>query len=187
MRRAADLMTRDLISVPPTMDLSTLARLFLHQGVTGAPVVDQDGLVVGMVTQSDLTRARASEDDLCDLLYSSAGRAADRLRDHEYGPYPGDDWGLEEGAPELVVADVMNREIFCIAEDASLAEVAREMLSLGVRRLLVTSDRGETLGLISSTDLVRALCGDIDELRQAVARLPARLEAAEEVELGLTA
>jgi len=51
---ARDIMKREVISVPTTMDLRDLAKLFLERGITGAPVVDAQGELTGVVSQTDL-------------------------------------------------------------------------------------------------------------------------------------
>lgn len=181
-RRARDVMTRCLTTVSPAMDLVSLARLFRERDITGAPVVDEEGVWIGMVSQTDLTRARATDDDLHDLFFSPTGREArlEALRDEEYGPYPGDPWGLEEGGG-LVVADVMNRSLHCIEAEATLAQVSRAMLELRVRRLVVV-EGGRFVGLVTATDVLRGWSAEVEELRARVRRVAAggdpRLELA---------
>ena len=59
--RAADVMSRDVITVTEDMDLRELTRMFLDQGITGAPVLDRQGNLAGVISQHD-------------LLYYSLGR-----------------------------------------------------------------------------------------------------------------
>lgn len=151
MKTAMNVMTTKMVTVPPTMNLVELASLLQKRRITGCPVVDEDGVVVGVVSQTDLTRARAKGDDFVDLFYSSSG--FDTFLSDEYAPYPdGDDESLQE----LSVGDVMNTEVQYVPADTAVGEVASKMLERRVHRLLVT-DRGRFVGIVSSTDLLKVL------------------------------
>jgi CBS domain-containing protein len=54
MMTAKDLMTKDVITVPPSMEIAAAARLLASAHITGAPVVDEAGVVLGIVSQTDL-------------------------------------------------------------------------------------------------------------------------------------
>src|SRR6185503_6720248 len=49
-----DIMTQDVIAVGPRTSLAAVVQLFLHHNITGAPVVDEEGRPLGMVTSTDL-------------------------------------------------------------------------------------------------------------------------------------
>jgi len=61
--RARDLMTTNLVTIPPDAPLEALARVLSERGISGAPVVDADGTLLGMVTESDLIRRLAAKED----------------------------------------------------------------------------------------------------------------------------
>jgi len=54
MKTARDIMTRDVQTVAPDTSIEALARCFSDRGVSGFPVVDPEGRLVGVVTESDL-------------------------------------------------------------------------------------------------------------------------------------
>lgn len=56
-------MQTDVVTVSPTTPLSTVHRLFIEEEIHGAPVVDDDGLVVGIISTLDLSRAFTDELD----------------------------------------------------------------------------------------------------------------------------
>jgi CBS domain-containing protein len=130
MKTVCQVMSQGLLSVPPNLCATTLAQLFERHGITGAPVIDHRGAIVGVVTQADLTRARA-----------------------ELGA-PDEDLGALEMVV-LLVRDIMNPQVHSIEGDASVAQAARTMLELDVRRLLVRSDEG-IVGIVTAGDLMRA-------------------------------
>ena len=54
--RASDVMTSNVISVTPDMTVREVARIFVDNGISGAPVLDPDGHVAGMISEGDLLR-----------------------------------------------------------------------------------------------------------------------------------
>lgn len=125
----AELMTRRPIVVWPDTAIAEVAEILdLHQ-VSGVPVVDSMGYLVGVVSQMDLLRVRASE-----TLWSQ--------------------W------PGLEARHVMTRPVVTVTAETALGEAARRMQEHGVHRLVVVEDDGETpIGVLSATDVVRALAG----------------------------
>jgi CBS domain-containing protein len=173
MRVARDLMNSNLITVPSTMDLVTLSRVFCERRISGAPVVDKDGVLVGVISQSDLIRTRVSEEDLVSLFFSPIGRRAfaEQMLEDEYGVSSSDNWWLNETSRcELLVCDVMNRCVYTIDENATLPEISQSMFERDVKRLLVTSG-GRFAGIITASDLVRAWRTDQEESLEGVTPL----------------
>ena len=171
--QARDIMSRDVISVPTTMDLRDLAKLFLERGITGAPVVDERGDLAGVVSQTDLIYYGLTRDDeLTDgsMFYQTArmeGRHVPR--------------GFQiEDTNTGVVADVMTPLVHSVSEQASLESVARMMTGKQIHRVVVRRGRKVT-GIISALDVLRAHLGlSNDSVRSAKAapraarRVPAR-------------
>jgi CBS domain-containing protein len=155
---AADIMTRKLITVPPTMDLQELATVLEQKNISGCPVLDEDGLIVGVVSKTDLIRARAQGDDLMDVFYRSAAgiTGQDSLVDDEYSPWAETDAYDQADLGGLLVADVMNRNVYSIDHATPVQTVAKNMLKQKIHRYLVTKN-GRFVGILSSTDLIRAL------------------------------
>ena len=60
---ARDIMSTEVICVHEETDLRDLAKMFLEQGITGAPVVDKDGNLVGVISQTDLLYYQLTRDD----------------------------------------------------------------------------------------------------------------------------
>ena len=122
-----DLMAGDPIVVGPDVAVVKVARILADYDIGGLPVVDADGRLVGVVSQTDLVRQWASSEALSS-------------------------W------PTLTVRDVMTKPAVTIRGSASLRQAAQLMTHDDVRRLVVVGDDAETaLGVISDSDLVRAL------------------------------
>lgn len=115
-----------------------IQHLFVLAGIGGAPVLDERGRVIGIVSASDLLRAvdQAFDEDL-----DPAPRAATRL--------PGQ-------LDALTARDLATPEVVWVSRDAPLAEVARVMRDEGIHRVLV-GERGHLEGVLTTFDLLRAL------------------------------
>jgi CBS domain-containing protein len=156
-------MSENLITVSPLLSTQELALLFEARRISGAPVVDDDGTILGVVTKSDLTRAQAEavpcEGDQWSWFQHPAdagaapgtAKAAGEGLCKSHGPTPGD-----SPAKDISVRDVMSPTVYSIEADKPVREVAREMLSHRVHRLLVTKN-GRLTGIVTATDLVRVL------------------------------
>ena len=122
-----DLMARDPIVVTPDLGVIKVAQILADYDIGGLPVIDVDGRLVGVVSQTDLVR-----------LWASSVAPSD--------------W------PAMLVRDVMTKPAVTVRGSASLREAARAMTEHSVNRLVIVGDDAETaLGVISDSDLVRAL------------------------------
>lgn len=147
---ARDLMTSEVVTVPPTTPVFAIARLLAERGISAVPVLDAAAKLVGIVTEADLLRRLAGEADhkgswLSNLFTNAERDAARYARAH--------------GA---TAADLMTTDIVSVAPTTSAAEVAHLMEERSVRRLLVVQD-GRLLGIVSRADLLRALVAPTHE------------------------
>lgn len=124
-----ELMTPNPIAIRADAPLVEAASLLDSHHISGLPVVDAVGAVVGVVSQADLVRARATE--------------------HLWSNWPG-----------LGVRHLMTQPALTIHASASVVVAAQLMESHHVHRLIVVGDDERTpIGIISTTDLVRAIAG----------------------------
>ena len=143
MLRACDVMQTHVIAVGPLDPLAQVERLFTDEGIHGAPVVEDGGRVLGVISASDLIRAAADERD---SARGSPSGLDDPSRSLETR------WDLARDCAE----DVMTDGVICVAPDATVSEVARTLREQQVHRVLVMAE-GEVIGIISSFDLLRIL------------------------------
>lgn len=142
--QVGDIMTVGAATVSPDTTIAQAAQLMLEHHVSGMPVVDADGQLIGMVTERDLLRrseiGTEQEHRHWMELVMSAGTLAD-----EYVKAHG-----------RKVADVMTRDVVTVAPDVSLGEVVEMMEHHGYRRLPVVRD-GKVTGIVSRANFLRAL------------------------------
>jgi len=152
--RARDLMERDVITVTPETRILDVHRLFVEEEIHGAPVVDDDGIVCGVLSALDLLRIVRDE------LEPGAGATATTYFRDEL-PYSGPDWlqipeDFQGRMQALTAADAMTRALVMVGPDATVDELAQTMLVHHVHRVLVGEDR-VLQGVITTFDLLRVL------------------------------
>ena len=151
--RARDLMTPDVVTVPPETPVLTIARMLADRGMSAAPVVDPQGQLLGIVTEADLIRRLAGEADKpagwFASLFSNQERDAERYaRTHG-----------------VTARDVMTAEVVAVDPDTLASAVAHLMEERGIRRVVVTQE-GRLKGIVSRADLLRALVAPPQEAGQ---------------------
>ena len=147
-RNVKDLMNPDVMTVADEMTTDELARYLIEREISGAPVVDSQGHLIGVVSMTNIGRNMADASDVESSRSSSFYRdiAADfTLED------PGERY-IEERA--TTVRDVMTPVIYQVTVTASVAEAARIMVDQHIHRLVVTQGK-EPVGIITSMDVLK--------------------------------
>jgi CBS domain-containing protein len=140
------MMSANTICVDPDLSLEALLQLFFDHGISGAPVVDERGRPLGVVSKTDLLRDQRETAGLLELeLFVQED--ADRVKlDAGYHV---------EQIREGKVRDIMTPVSFTLTENASVARAAALMAYEGVHRVPVLSASGRVIGLISALDVAR--------------------------------
>ncbi len=148
---AADIMQSDVVTIPGSAPLDEVERLLSEHRIGGAPVTDEAGQIVGVLSLRDLVDRYVDDPDA-------------RPR-REHGFYAAsEDWPIpDEGSPigfpdesNDVARDVMTAQIHSVPHDAPLPAIARKMVDLGLHRMLVTRQR-QVVGLLTTVDMLKAL------------------------------
>jgi CBS domain-containing protein len=150
---AAELMTANPVSVREDATLKEALALLIDKGFSAAPVIDQAGRPVGVLSRSDiLIHERESPHYLKEApeffhkedLKTSEGEALGK--------------GFQvEKVDRTRVREMMTPAIFTVAPDTKPAQVVKELLTLKVHRLFVVDDNGVLVGVISTFDVLRHL------------------------------
>jgi len=144
-RRVCDVMNPNVVCVRPEMTVRQVEQLLGERRVTGAPVVDEAGQPIGVVSQHDLIVHQADR-----TTAGESGRFYTDVDDYR------DIARVPIDRSTTPVSELMTRDIVGIERDASLAEAARLMRGRRIHRLLVTN-RGVLVGIVSSLDLLEAV------------------------------
>jgi CBS domain-containing protein len=155
---ARDIMQTSILSLSPTTPLSAVQRMFFEEEIHGAPVVDETGAVLGIVTSMDLVRSSAEKSD----ELPSRPAAIDYLT--EMLEFSAADWPritdrLDDSFGDQVAADVMTENPVSVDAATPVPQIAQTLTSNRIHRVLVT-DGDHLCGIVSSSDLVALLAVD---------------------------
>jgi CBS domain-containing protein len=146
LRKAEEIMTPNPRSIRGDASVEEAIAFLVDTGYSAAPVLDEAGRAIGVISRTDVVvydRARV-------LLPSSKATYFETREPGPVGP-------AGEPPPLVRVADLMNPEVFTVARDTPLADVADRMVALNVHRLFVVDDDRSLVGVISALDLLACL------------------------------
>ncbi len=145
--KARDVMTVDPVCIGPSGTIRELAHLFEKHEISGAPVVDQTGKVVGIVSKTDLIRRCTEGTDDIPPAYLFEVLSEQGGEDETSEVIP---------EPLVCVEDFMTEDPLMVGPDLSAAAVARMMFEKRVHRVIVADDEKFPVGIITSMDLLGA-------------------------------
>lgn len=152
-----ELMTTDVVTISPEATLKEAARRMIEAGVSGLPVTEDDGRLVGIITEADFVHAEAGR-----RVRKRAGLLGFLFR------------GERLPSEERNVGDMMTTDLVVLGPEADHPEAARLMEKAGVKRIPVVDGDGRLVGILSRSDLLRAFARTdaeiIDEVLNHVAR-----------------
>jgi len=149
---AKDVMTSPVVSVEADASIWQAVRIMLQRHISGLPVIDQKGRLVGIVTEGDFLRR------------AETGTQRRRPRWLEYLIVPGrlaDEYTRSHGRK---VSEIMTADPLTITEDTPLDEIVRLMEKRQIKRLPVVRDQ-EVVGIVSRANLVHALASFARDIR----------------------
>jgi CBS domain-containing protein len=147
--RAIELMSRPVVTVATDATSREAAKMLVDNDITAAPVVDENGRLVGIVSEADLIRGQIQTD----------ARAHPTNLTDPTTPQP------------RSVAEVMTRDVICVPPFADAADIAALMLKEGVKSVPVVKDDAP-VGMVSRRDLLATLVRDDEAIAaEATARL----------------
>ena len=149
MLKAKDIMTKDVITVKPDTTIEELARTLMKNQISGAPVLDDKGKLVGIVTENDLI-SKNSRLHIPTIL---------RLFD-AYIPL-----GTSKMETDIkrmtanTVADICSKEVITIDSETSLEYIATLITERKIHLLPVLTE-GKLVGIIGKKDLIKGFSGE---------------------------
>jgi CBS domain-containing protein len=147
MQKAIDIMTKDVITVRPEVSVTELALLLASHGISGAPVVDDDGRLIGVVTENDLIdqKKKIHIPTVVTILDSVFYLENPDRVEKEMRKMAG-----------VTVRDIYSRAAVTVTEETPIDEIATIMAEKKIHTLPVM--RGESLvGIIGKRDVIKTL------------------------------
>ena len=153
MLKAKDIMTRDVITVQEDMTVEALGRVFIEKRISGAPVLNSQKKIVGIVTENDLVRKNSR------LHIPTVVRIFDA-----FVPL-GSTERVEEEIRRIsasTVSEICSRTVVTVAPDATLQDISSLMFEKGVH-LIPVLDAGHIVGIIGKIDIIRGMFGEASQ------------------------
>ncbi len=150
--KAKDVMTSPVISIEPETPVLEAVRIMLQRRISGLPVIDKDGRLVGMVTEGDFLRR------------AETGTERRRPRWLEFFVGPGRLADEYTRSHARKVSEIMTSDPITVLEGTPLAEVVKVMEKRQIKRLPVVRGN-EVVGIVSRANLVHALAGVMREVK----------------------
>lgn len=149
MKTAADIMTRDVITVTPSTGVKELARIFTENSISGAPVLNAVGKVIGVVTESDLIdqNKKVHIPTVISILDSFIYLESPDKLEQEMRKIAG-----------ATVADIFTADIVTVTEETPVDELATIMSEQSMHTLPVVRN-GELVGVIGKRDIIKTIIG----------------------------
>jgi len=147
MRSAKDIMTPNPITVTPETDIIDAARLLLEKGFNGLPVIDEEGMLVGILCQSDLIsqQKKLKLPSLFTLLDGFIPLASTSAIEREI-----------EKMTAATVAKAMTLSPIAVSPSTSLEDIATLMVDRKLHSLPVV-EAGKLVGIVGKEDVLRTL------------------------------
>ena len=150
---AKDVMNTRFISVPADWSVEEVAQFFVDKAITGAPVTDEDGKFIGVVSLTDIVRHSS---------FAEMNMRADEPHDYYLHGWE-DRLAPEEIAsfhvaekPQAFVHNIMTPMIFKVEASTPIQEVAEAMMGGRIHRLMVTRN-DKIVGMISTMDMLKVI------------------------------
>lgn len=130
---SSDIMTRKVVSILKDDTLSYVVRLYVDKNISGSPVVTKSGMLVGTLSETDITQFVGSKD----LIDARANRL-DVLKDTR-------------------VEEIMKRNIITVREQTPIHEVNYLMNKYDIARVFVVDEKRQVIGIVTRADVVRGI------------------------------
>lgn len=142
---AREIMTREVVTVKADTDIYEAGRLMIKHKVSGLPVIDNEGRIIGMITQAD--------------LLSLAGVPKGHVFNEVVMRYV-----LHRPSPQLRTAkrvgDIMTKDVVTVSPETTVKTVASILNRKGIKRVPVVDNEGRIMGIVSRADIVKIVCED---------------------------
>jgi CBS domain-containing protein len=148
---AKDIMRSDIVTLGYATPLSEVERKLSDHRISGAPVVDESGHIIGIVSLKDLVERYAESPD----AHPRRGHGFFHLSSEEMLEDDFESFEVPEESEETA-SDIMTGEIYSVETTDGLRDIARTMVEHKVHRVLVKED-GRYVGLISTLEILDAL------------------------------
>lgn len=150
-----DAMQKNVIKFKADDSIIEVAQSLRDNKISGAPIVDEENKVIGIVSEGDIIRLLEVHSPRINLILPSP---LDLIELPVRMKYEFDEIAEDmERASSVLIGDIMTKNVFKIHEKDSISDAAELMDSKGVNRLPVVDDNGKLLGIVTRGDIIGAM------------------------------
>ncbi|CCO07092.1 CBS domain-containing protein [Desulforamulus hydrothermalis] len=145
--KAKDIMKTDVITVTADTNIKDIAQILTDKGISGVPVVNQEGKLVGIVTEGDLLHKEANPripkffGILGAMIYFGG---VDQYREDF------------KKLAALKASEIMTSEVITVSKETDIRTIATLMIEHNIKRIPVV-ENGKVLGIVSRSDIIKTL------------------------------
>jgi CBS domain-containing protein len=175
MRTVRDIMQKEVISVRSGTSVGDLARLLDEEGISGVPVLDSAGSVMGVVSRTDVVRLASSEAEApgaTDAFWAGLAAYRDEVSDEDPDAYflapesaavilPAGGAVAGMTMDQTPVDEIMTPVAFHVDPEMLIWELAKFLVGGRIHRALVVED-GRLVGIVTAFDVLRVVAGDAE-------------------------
>ena len=150
-----DAMQKDVITLRRVDKIEEAAKILREKKISGAPVVDEDNKMIGIVSEGDIMRLLEFHSPNLNLILPSPLDLIE-LPIRMKAEYDEISAGLKK-ASLVLTQEIMTKKVVTIAPEKSISDAAELMDSHNVKRLPVIDEKGDLVGIITRGDIIGAL------------------------------
>jgi CBS domain-containing protein len=153
-KTVADVMSRDPIMVKPQTPIKEAIKILAEQRISGLPVVDDAGSLVGVISETDLLWQETGVEPPVYIMFLDSVIFLENPARHEQELHK---------ALGQTVGEVMSTNPVTVESDQPLRKAAKLMQEKSIRRLAVVNDQGKVIGILTPGDIVRAMAAEFND------------------------
>ena len=155
---AQDIMTKDVVTITKDSTIGDLSKLLISNKISGVPVVDEKGKLVGMVTDGDIITEDISPifPYYIDPFMMSYG-FIENIEQYQKDM---------KGYLETSVEEIMTRKVRSVKMDTPVSEVAKIMVRNKINRVPVVDNDNKLVGIIARDNVIESMVKDADKQGQ---------------------
>ena len=135
-----DIMSTDIITIKENTQIRDVIKIFVNNDISGLPVLDQDGYLVGVVSLTDVLKKESSHTFYHTTM--NKNYELELLEDAKFFDMP--------------VSSIMSEDLYTVETDATIEKMSKIMYEKKIHRLLVT-DYNKLIGIVTTFDLLKLL------------------------------
>ncbi len=174
--KAKDIMTKDVICVNPEMRINELNKVFIKQKINGAPVVDEKGVLVGVVSKSDIVNydfKKGMHAGSISDYYRSTGIESQQMTEDSIE-------ADNSSMADTEVKDIMIANVITGNPDDNIHDIAKTMCEKKIHRLVIVKEN-KVIGIVGTLDLLKVFGKMGSEKNEAKQKLDIAFNAIEDL------